>query len=82
MRTLTTELKLARVRLGLSQRGVAELLGISKQRFLILENNKTQLDNMSMKRFINLCEVLDEEFRTNVLNREYLLTTFGGKDRI
>jgi transcriptional regulator with XRE-family HTH domain len=79
MRTLTMELKLARLRLGLSQTEVAKLLGISKQRLNILENNKTQLDNMSVKRFVKLCEVLDEEFRTNVLNREYLLTTFGTK---
>lgn len=77
MKTLTMEIKLARTRLGWSQRVLAEKIGITKHRLLTLENNKSHLDNMSMKRFIQLCEVLDEEFRCNVMNREYLLTTFG-----
>jgi transcriptional regulator with XRE-family HTH domain len=79
MKTLTMEIKLARLRLGMSQPDLAEILGISKRRFIQIENNKMQLDNMPVKRFVKLCEVLDEEFRNNVMNREYLLTTFSEK---
>ncbi len=79
MKDFTMELKLARLRLGYSQTKLAEKLELGKQRYLTLENSKIQLDNMPIKRFVKLCEVLDEEFRTNVLNREYLLTMFGSE---
>lgn len=74
------EIKLARTRLGLSQKVLAENLGINSRRFVDIENKKSELEKMSIKKFVKLCEVLDEEFRNNVLCSEYLLTTFGNCD--
>lgn len=80
MKTLTMEIKLARTRLGWSQKVLAEKTGINFRTFVDLENKKSELEKMSIKKFVKLCEVLDEEFRNNVLCSEYLLTTFGSCD--
>ena len=76
MKTLSMEIKLARTRMKLSQKMLAEKMGITTCAFVTLENKKERLENMSLKKFIKLCGVLDEEFRSTVLDRNYLLTMF------
>lgn len=76
MRSLTMEIKLARLRLNMNQTDLAQKLGLTKNRFVTIENKKEHLQNMTLKRFLNLCKVLDEEFRNAVLQKDYLLTMF------
>lgn len=80
MKTLSMEIRLARTRMNISQRMLAEKLGVTKCTIATLESKKERLENIMLKKFINLCEALDEEFRETVLNKNYLLTMFKLKE--
>jgi len=74
MHDLTQQLKLARMREKKTQSWMAKQLGITQTTYTNLENHIESLRSTSLKRFLLICQSLDDEFRAKILNEKFLLT--------
>jgi DNA-binding XRE family transcriptional regulator len=80
MKDFILEIKLARLRLGMLQKDLAQKINLKRESIQKLEAKKVSLSNITLGKFIKICESLDEEFRQVVLQPEYILNTFREVD--
>lgn len=72
MHDLTIALKMARMRLGITQPDMSKILNYNPQNYSQIETKIDRFVKMPTYKFLKLCFCLDERFRDEVLTKEFL----------
>lgn len=74
MHDLTIQLKLARMRMQITQNDVAKKIGLTLTSYSNYENHIESIKRGSLNKFLLICQSLDDEFRAKIINEKFLLT--------